>query len=287
MSSNEEPNQESGQELSGAVLERVAHLREQLTYHLHRYHVLDAPEIADAEYDRLFDELLDLENTYPSLQIASSPTQRVGAPALDQFEKVQHARPMLSLDKATTREELEQWMQRCRSRLGDVALTFTCEPKIDGVAVALIYENGELTLAATRGDGNEGENIFANVRTIGSIPLTLSGEASHVAPKLEVRGEIYIPLERFDAFNAAAIARGEKPMVNPRNGAAGSLRQLDSKVTAGRPLTMFCYSLGGSEGAWQPRTQEEVLSTFAEWGLRTNPALEVAADLDQLSLIHI
>ena len=281
MSSNEEPNQESGQELSAAVLERVAHLREQLTYHLHRYHVLDAPEIADAEYDRLFDELLDLENTYPSLQIASSPTQRVGAPALDQFEKVQHARPMLSLDKATTREELEQWMQRCRSRLGDVALTFTCEPKIDGVAVALIYENGELTLAATRGDGNEGENIFANVRTIGSIPLTLSGEASHVAPKLEVRGEIYIPLERFDAFNAAAIARGEKPMVNPRNGAAGSLRQLDSKVTAGRPLTMFCYSLGGSEGAWQPRTQEEVLSTFAEWGLRTNPALEVVADLDQ------
>ena len=206
MSSNEEPNQECGQELSAAVLERVAHLREQLTYHLHRYHVLDAPEIADAEYDRLFDELLDLENTYPSLQIASSPTQRVGAPALDQFEKVQHARPMLSLDKATTREELEQWMQRCRSRLGDVALTFTCEPKIDGVAVALIYENGELTLAATRGDGNEGENIFANVRTIGSIPLTLSGEASRVAPKLEVRGEIYIPLERFDAFNAAAIA---------------------------------------------------------------------------------
>ena len=281
MSLNEEPNQESGQELSAAVLERVAHLREQLTYHLHRYHVLDAPEIADAEYDRLFDELLDLENTYPNLHITSSPTQRVGAPALDHFEKVQHARPMLSLDKATTREELEQWMQRCRSRLGDVALTFTCEPKIDGVAVALIYENGELTLAATRGDGNEGENIFANVRTIGSIPLRLSGEASHVAPKLEVRGEIYIPLERFDAFNAAAIARGEKPLVNPRNGAAGSLRQLDSKVTAGRPLTMFCYSLGGSEGAWQPRTQEEVLSTFAEWGLRTNPALEVVADLDQ------
>ena len=138
-------------------------------------------------------------------------------------------------------------MQRCRNRLGDVALTFTCEPKIDGVAVALVYENGELTLAATRGDGNEGENISANVRTIGSIPLTLSGEASHLAPKLEVRGEIYIPLDRFHAFNAAAIAEGEKPMVNPRNGAAGSLRQLDSKVTAGRPLTMFCYSLGGSE----------------------------------------
>ena len=285
MSPNQEPNpesnQESGQELSTAVLDRVASLREQLTHHLHRYHVLDAPEISDAEYDLLFDELLDFENTYPSLRSASSPTQRVGAPPLDQFEKVQHARPMLSLDKATTREELERWMQRCLNRLGDAALTFTCEPKIDGVAVALIYENGELTLAATRGDGNEGENIFANVRTIGSIPLILSGDASRLAPKLEVRGEIYIPLDRFEAFNAAAIAKGEKPMVNPRNGAAGSLRQLDSKITAARPLTMFCYSLGGSEGDWQPQTQSDVLSTFAEWGLRTNPALEVVADLDQ------
>ena len=281
MSQNRKPEQESNQEPSALVLERVTYLREQLAHHLYRYHVLDAPEIADAEYDLLFDELLALEHAYPSLHSASSPTQRVGAPALDQFEKVQHARPMLSLDKASSREELEQWMQRCRNRLGDVALTFTCEPKIDGVAVALVYENGELTLAATRGDGNEGENISANVRTIGSIPLTLSGEASHLAPKLEVRGEIYIPLDRFHAFNAAAIAEGEKPMVNPRNGAAGSLRQLDSKVTAGRPLTMFCYSLGGSEGDWQPQTQEEVLSTFAEWGLRTNPALEVVADLDQ------
>lgn len=254
-------------------------LRNQLNHHLHRYHVLDAPEIADAEYDALFDELVSIEAEYPQLYSESSPTQRVGAPALQQFDKVQHARPMLSLDKATTPQELAQWMQRCRGRLEDGdELTFTCEPKIDGVAVALIYQQGELTLAATRGDGNEGENISANVRTIGSIPLKLTGD---VPPKVEVRGEIYIPLEQFKRFNAAALARGDKPMVNPRNGAAGSLRQLDSKITAARPLTMYCYSLGGSEGDWQPESQQEVLKTFAAWGLRTNPALEVVADLDE------
>ena len=268
---------------SQVEIERVAELREQVAYHLHRYHVLDAPEIADAEFDALFDELAALEQAHPILQTDTSPTQRVGAPPLSQFEKVRHSRPMLSLDKATTREELEQWMQRCRNRLGDGEISFTCEPKIDGVAVALIYEHGELTLAATRGDGNEGENILANVRTIGAIPLTLQngGPGSVAVPaKIEVRGEIYIPLAHFTTFNAQALAKGDKPMVNPRNGAAGSLRQLDSKVTASRPLTMYCYSLGGTQGEWQPVTQDEVLSTFATWGLRTNPALEVVGDLD-------
>ena len=264
---------------SKTLIQRATELREQLNYHLHRYHVLDAPELADAEYDALFDELVALEREHPSLQSASSPTQRVGAPALSQFDKVTHARPMLSLDKATTAQELEQWLQRCRNRLGEEEFTLSCEPKIDGVAVALIYEQGELTLAATRGDGNAGENILANVRTIGSIPLSLTGD--DLPPKIEVRGEIYIPLDRFEAFNAQAIANGEKPMVNPRNGAAGSLRQLDSKITASRPLTMFCYSLGGMEGAWQPKTQGEVLNQFASWGLRTNPALEVVEDLPQ------
>ena len=264
-------------------IERAAMLREQVAYHLRRYHVLDAPEIADAEFDALFDELAALEQAYPTLQTDTSPTQRVGAAPLSQFEKVQHSQPMLSLDKATSRAELEQWMQRCRNRLGADDITFTCEPKIDGVAVALIYEHGELTLAATRGDGNEGENILANVRTIGAIPLTLqnSGSGSAVVPaKIEVRGEIYIPVEHFEAFNAQALAKGDKPMVNPRNGAAGSLRQLDSKVTARRPLTMYCYSLGVTQGEWQPETQDEVLSTFAMWGLRTNPALEVVGNLD-------
>ncbi|MEC8143698.1 MAG: NAD-dependent DNA ligase LigA [Pseudomonadota bacterium] len=264
-------------------IERAAALREQVAYHLHRYHVLDSPEIADAEFDALFDELVTLEQAYPTLQTETSPSQRVGAPPLSQFQKVQHALPMLSLDKATTRDELEQWMQRCRNRLGDAEITFTCEPKIDGVAVALVYEHGKLTLAATRGDGNEGENILANVRTIGAIPLALetsAPEAIGVPSRVEVRGEIYIPLKRFEAFNAGALARGDKPMVNPRNGAAGSLRQLDSKITASRPLTMYCYSMGGAEGAWQPKTQDEVLRVFAGWGLRTNPALEVVTDLD-------
>ena len=261
-----------------SVVERVAQLSEELNLHLHRYHVLDAPEIADVEYDALFDELQKLEREYPSLQSAYSPTQRVGAPALEHFEKVRHVLPMLSLDKATTRDELEQWMQRCRNRLGDAAITFTCEPKIDGVAVALHYENGELVLAATRGDGSEGENILTNVRTIRSIPLTLQGD---VPVKVEVRGEIYMPEDQFAAFNASALAKGDKPMVNPRNGAAGSLRQLDSKITASRPLTMFCYSLGVSEGNWAPTTQDEVLSTFGHWGLRTNPALEVVNDLTE------
>ena len=264
-------------------IERAAKLREQVAYHLRRYHVLDAPEIADSEFDALFDELAALEHAYPTLQTDTSPTQRVGAAPLSQFEKVQHSQPMLSLDKATSRAELEQWMQRCRNRLGADDITFTCEPKIDGVAVALIYEHGELTLAATRGDGNEGENILANVRTIGAIPLTLqnSGSESAVVPaKIEVRGEIYIPVEHFEAFNAQALARGDRPMVNPRNGAAGSLRQLDSKVTARRPLTIYCYSLGATQGDWQPATQDEVLSTFAKWGLRTNPALEVVGSLD-------
>ena len=209
---------------------------EQVAYHLHRYHVLDSPEIADTEFDELFDELVALEQAYPTLQTDTSPTQRVGAAPLSQFEKVQHTQPMLSLDKATSRAELEQWMQRCRNRLGADDITFTCEPKIDGVAVALIYEHGELTLAATRGDGNEGENILANVRTIGAIPLTLETSAPGaigVPSMVEVRGEIYMPVKRFEAFNAQALARGDKPMVNPRNGAAGAYANWTAKL---RPI---------------------------------------------------
>ena len=190
---------------------------------------------------------------------------------------------MLSLDKATSRAELEQWMQRCRNRLGADDITFTCEPKIDGVAVALIYEHGELTLAATRGDGNEGENILptcaplvqsrSHCKTVGLVSLLCRQRSRFEARSI-------FPLSTLEAFNAQALARGDKPMVNPRNGAAGSLRQLDSKVTARRPLTMYCYSLGATQGEWQPVTQDEVLNTFAMWGLRTNPALEVVGNLD-------
>ncbi len=230
-----------------SVEDELTELRKIVAYHLHRYHVLDAPEIADAEYDALFDSLLALEAEHPELLTSDSPSQRVGAPALSQFEKVAHEVAMLSLDKCTTAGELEDWITRSQGRLAaDERLAFFCEPKIDGVAVALVYEEGLLTLASTRGDGQTGEDITANVKTIPSVPLRVVADS--LPQRFEVRGEIYIPNDDFDRFNRRAEETGDKPMINPRNGAAGSLRQLDSKITASRPLTMFCYSLGWSVG---------------------------------------
>ncbi|MDH3641036.1 MAG: NAD-dependent DNA ligase LigA, partial [Gammaproteobacteria bacterium] len=230
---------------TAAVRRRIDELRDLVRYHNHRYHVLDSPELADVEYDALYDELVELEASHPELVSADSPTQRVGAGPLTEFRSVTHEVPMLSLDKCTTHDELADWIVRCRGRLEvDDELSFVCEPKIDGVAVALVYENGELVLGATRGDGQTGEDITANVRTIGSIPLRLNGGEMPVPPRVEVRGEIYLPVVDFEAFNEQARQRGDKTLVNPRNGAAGSLRQLDPRVTAGRPLTMYCYSIG-------------------------------------------
>ena len=257
---------------------RLSELRELIHYHNHRYHVLDDPELADAEYDALFDELLALEAAHPELITADSPSQRVGSAPLGEFASVAHERPMLSLDKCTTPEELADWLQRCRNRIPDEPITLTCEPKIDGVAVALIYEQGVLTLAATRGDGTTGEDITANVRTIGAVPLKVPAE--DVPDRMEVRGEIYMPLEDFEAFNEAARISGGKTLVNPRNGAAGSLRQLDPSLTAARPLTMFCYSLGWTEGDWQPTTHIEVLEQFRRWGFRVSDDVVSCEDLD-------
>ncbi|MGD8415836.1 MAG: NAD-dependent DNA ligase LigA [Pseudomonadales bacterium] len=248
---------------------RLEELRALIHHHNYRYHVLDDPEIADAEYDALFDELLALEADHPELVTLDSPSQRVGGQPLSGFRTVQHERPMLSLDKCTTVEELEDWLKRCRSRLDeDEPIRLICEPKIDGVAVALIYEQGLLSLGATRGDGRTGEDITANVRTIGAVPLKL--DADDVPPRMEVRGEIYMPLDAFERFNARARAAGHKPLINPRNGAAGSLRQLDPKLTAQRPLTMFCYGLGWAEGGWEPASHSEVMEKLAGWGLRVN-----------------
>ena len=258
---------------------RIEQLRRELNRHLHLYHVLDTPEISDAEYDVLFDELLALEAAYPEFASDDSPSQRVGGAPAGQFEKVAHEVAMLSLDKCTTAEELADWVARCRNRLVDVEhLSFVCEPKIDGVAVALIYEQGLLSLAATRGDGQTGENITGNVRTIKSVPLKL--EAQGLPPRFEVRGEVYIPQREFERFNQLALERGDKPMINPRNGAAGSLRQLDPKITAQRPLTMFCYSLGWADGGWQPETHTQVMAQFKSWGLRTNELVKEVADVD-------
>ncbi len=261
------------------VANRLEKLRREVNHHLHRYHVLDSPEISDAQYDALFDELVELEQAHPELVTPDSPTQRVGGAPASQFEKVTHELAMLSLDKCTTGEELGDWLTRCRNRLNDPdELTLICEPKIDGVAVALVYEEGVLTLAATRGDGQTGENITQNVRTIPSVPLRI--DAQGLPRRFEVRGEIYIPIADFHAFNEACAASGEKPLINPRNGAAGSLRQLDSKITASRPLTWFCYSLGWVDGEWAPAAHSEVLAQLKTWGFRVNPLVRQVDDLD-------
>lgn len=258
-----------------AVKEEVSRLRRDLDHHLHSYHVLDAPEISDAEFDVLMDRLVQLETDHPGLRTADSPSQRVGAPPLDSFDSVAHELPMLSLNKCSALDEFDDWLGRVADRLGEADfknLQFTCEPKIDGVAVSLLYENGLLVRGATRGDGETGEDISANVRTIGAIPLTLQGEG--IPQRIEVRGEIYMPADDFARFNEAAREKGEKTLVNPRNGAAGSLRQLDSRLTAARPLSMFCYS-AGITGDWQPEAHWDVLTAFKAWGLRTNPATEL------------
>lgn len=252
---------------------RISELRRLVRHHNHRYYVLDSPEIADAEYDVLYDELVALEAAHPDLVTGDSPTQRIGASPLEQFNAVTHEVAMLSLDKCNTHEELADWIQRCRGRLDEgEALDFVCEPKVDGVAVALTYENGRLVLGATRGDGQTGEDITANVRTVGAVPLIMREDSGHAfPPRIEVRGEIYMPVAEFEAFNEQARRRDEKTLVNPRNGAAGSLRQLDPKVTASRPLTMYCYSIGWVEGAWQPVTHMEALERLSAWGFRVNP----------------
>ncbi|MCY3841699.1 MAG: NAD-dependent DNA ligase LigA [Gammaproteobacteria bacterium] len=246
----------------------LAALREELDYHRHRYFVLDDPEISDAEYDALFDRLLDLESSHPELVTPDSPTQRVGAAPSSQFDEVRHDTPMLSLDKCTNADELAAWEERCRRLLDpDDELSYFCEPKIDGVAVSLLYTDRVLVRAATRGDGETGEDITPNVRTIPEIPFRLPDDAPS---PLEVRGEVYMPITGFLAFNRRALESGERTIVNPRNGAAGSLRQLDPAVTAKRPLAMFCYSGAETAGDWQPRRHSDVMAALGDWGLPVN-----------------
>ena len=261
--------------------EEIESLREALRYHLHRYFVLDDPEMADSEYDALFDRLATLEAAHPDLVTPDSPTQRVGTAPSSKFVEIRHEAPMLSLDKCTSLDDLAAWEERCRRLLdeGD-ALDYFCEPKIDGVAVSLLYRDGLLARAATRGDGETGEDITANVRTIRAVPWKLEGDVPNV---LEVRGEVYMPIAGFHAFNARAQQAGERTIVNPRNGAAGSLRQLDPAVTAARPLSMFCYSIGERGAAdqdWRPDRHSEVMDALRSWGLRVNPRGSRQADLD-------
>jgi DNA ligase (NAD+) len=252
--------------------DELERLRDAVRYHSHRYHVLDDPEITDAEYDELFDRLSALERAQPELVTPDSPTQRVGEAPSSQFAPVTHALPMLSLDKCATERELEDWARRCAKLLDcdDVnALAFNCEPKIDGVAVSLVFERGVLVSGATRGDGDVGEDITPNVRTIQSIPLRLLGD--DVPELLDVRGEVYIPRKAFEEFNARARERGERAMINPRNGAAGSLRQLDPKITASRPLDIYCHGVGRVVGVTPPTGQHAMLQWIGSLGLRINP----------------
>ncbi len=231
-------------ELASAQL-RVEELREQLNYHLYRYHVLDDPEISDAEYDELMNELRALEERFPELITPDSPSQRVGATPADLFAPVEHRSPMLSLDNAFSREELEAWAARVERGVGSGA-RHSCELKIDGIAVALTYENGVLTKGATRGDGRIGEDITANVRTVRNVPQRL--KADPLPAYLEVRGEIYLPVKAFERLNEQLLAEDKRPFANPRNAAAGSLRQKDPKVSASRPLALIVHSFGYADG---------------------------------------
>lgn len=267
--------------MSSSDAQRILSLREQIQQHNYRYYVLDDPGVPDAEYDRLFRELRALEEKHPQLVTPDSPTQRVGAKPDGGFAEVAHELPMLSLDNAFNAEDLQAWVRRINERLegeDSARLSFACEPKLDGLAISLIYENGVLVRGATRGDGTSGEDITLNVRTIGSIPLRLMGDGWPA--RLEVRGEVYMPKAGFEALNDQARAMGEKTFVNPRNAAAGSLRQLDPAVTARRPLEFCCYSTGIVEGGELPDSHSETLRLFHRWGLRINSEMRVVQGVE-------
>ena len=250
-----------------ALQVRAEELRATINYHNYRYYILDSPEIADAEYDRLMEELRAIEADHPELQSPESPTQRVGAGPAAEFAVVRHGVPMLSLANAFTADALRAWHERITRLLGREVREFTIEPKIDGLAIMLRYERGRFNVGATRGDGFQGEDITANLKTIRTVPLSL-----HDSPpsSLEVRGEVYLSRAAFRKINDERAAAGPPLFANPRNCAAGSVRQLDSRITARRPLDVFIYALGEARG-WQPRTQWEMLEAFLKWGFKINP----------------
>jgi DNA ligase (NAD+) len=258
--------------MSSDVADRVERLRSEIERHNHLYYVDDNPEVSDAEYDRLFDELKRLEDEHPDLASPDSPTARVGSVPSERFVKVQHLTPMGSLEKVTTEETLIKWAEDVRRRLEtDELVAYLTEPKIDGLAISLLYENGRFVRGATRGDGFQGEDVTVNLRTIGAIPLVLRGnEAPSV---LEVRGEVYMPLSGFRRFTEQQIEQGKKAAPNPRNAAAGSVRQLDPAITAGRPLSIWVYGFGRTDGVGF-ESQWEALAWLRERGFRTNPYAE-------------
>lgn len=265
---------------STEVITQLEQLKAQLNHHNKQYYVLDTPEIPDAEYDRLFQSLVKIEQEYPQLVTPDSPTQRVGGAPLDSFSSITHRMPMLSLDNVFNVEELFAFDKRIRDRINlDGNLEYSCEPKFDGIAASLLYENGALVTAATRGDGAVGEDITQNMRTLGSVPLKITGE--NIPATLEVRGEVYMPKAGFLKLNETALANNEKPFVNPRNAAAGSLRQLNPKITAKRPLVFCAYNVGLVEGGELPASHFDTLTQLFDWGFLVSDERRVAASIQE------
>ncbi len=257
-----------------SIEQQLTELRTTLRHHEYLYHVMDAPEVPDAEYDRLLRELRELEAQHPDLITPDSPTQRVGAAPLSAFTQIRHEVPMLSLDNVFDEESFLAFNKRVQDRLKSTdALSYCCELKLDGLAVSILYENGVLIRAATRGDGTTGEDITSNVRTIRAVPLKLHGD--NIPARLEVRGEVFLPQAGFEKINEEARRTGGKIFANPRNAAAGSLRQLDPRITAKRPLTFFCYGVGILEGGELPRSHLERLQQFKRWGLPVSDRIRI------------
>jgi DNA ligase (NAD+) len=263
---------------SRAIAQRVAELRDNIDYHNYRYYVLDDPIIPDAEYDRLLRELEKLENRHPDLITPESPTQRVGAAPLDGFGEIVHTVPMLSLANAFEEQELVDFDRRVRERLEIDRVEYSAETKLDGLAASIRYEDGILASGATRGDGSRGEDVTQNIRTIKAVPLHLRGD--DFPRVLEVRGEVFMTEEGFRRLNEEQARREEKPYANPRNAAAGGLRQLDSRISAERPLTMYCYGVGDVREGWLPNTHAGILARLKHWGLRVSPEAAVVEGVD-------
>jgi len=255
------------------INKRIEILREEINSHNYSYYVLDNPEVPDSEYDRLLRELTDLEQQNPELITSDSPTQRVGATPLDSFSEVQHEVPMLSLGNAFSDQDMSDFDRRIREGVENENIEYAAEPKLDGLAISLLYKKGLLVRAATRGDGRTGEDVTLNIRTIDAIPLKLRGK--DFPPVIEIRGEVVMPKAGFEQLNLQQIEKGEKPFVNPRNAAAGSLRQLDPKITSTRPLSFYSYGVGLIEGMTLPDKHSVMMDKLKSWGLRINPESRV------------